>query len=210
MFRFRIIGAVTLGLTAMLGLSAAFVCKDGKDSTDGTAERWELVMLLHVPRVYNNTESLGYREMQGQRLHGYFDVVYGSGLEPEVRFVSLDNRTHRINRAPITYSIDVGSVKWHAIGNNRTGVFAKRSVVLSFLAKPSYAIRPPDEDNSLLLTLAGFSTKKRPDYLHGLVAGQIGCGCLDHGHVSPTRVWATDQVVDTAAVFGTWYATRVW
>jgi len=172
-------------------------------------ERWSLKMRLYVPRIYDNMSSRGYRKYQMQTISGEFVVSYVRDAEPEVVFCCLENATHKVNGTRVTYGVEPnGTVLWHGIGNNRTGKFTTRSVVLPIEAMPSYAIGPaPTEDNSLLLVLAGrgYSNGKR---LKGQVAGQIGCGCAEYGHVSPTRIWGQSRVVDTAAVYGTWTAKR--
>lgn len=175
-------------------------------------ECWELTLTVRVPRIYDNTESLGYRKYQTQKIRGYFTVQQMPYAEPVILFCSLENRTHKINGKPVTYDAwidDEGGTMWHVIGNNRTGVFKTRSVALKLWAEPSYAIGPePTEDNSLILVLSGYGNSSG-NRITGYVAGQIGCGCKEYGHVSPTRIWGTDRVVDTAAVFGKWYAKRV-
>ena len=49
--------------------------------------------------------------------------------EPEIRFYGLENLTHKVNGARVTYDVvsDAG-ILWHGVGNNRTGKFATRSV----------------------------------------------------------------------------------
>lgn len=177
----------------------------------GPQELWELRMSLYVPRIYDNMESKGSRRYQRQLLRGHFRVTPADGAEPEVEVLDLENWTHRVNGQRVTYSsLPAESVLWHAVGNNRTGVFRARSVQFRFEAMPSYAIGPvPDEDNSLIITLSGCSTSGGQRRLRGYAAGQMGCGCMAYGHVSPTRIWGQDVVRDTAAVFGTWYAKQM-
>ena len=81
-------------------------------------------------------------------------------------------------------------------------------------ANPSYNVGEDDEDNSLLVVLAGKSTTKIANgrrvlnMCRGNLAGTLGCGCMAYGHTSPTRVMGvegpTDDVDDVAAVWGTW------
>jgi len=170
-------------------------------------ECWELKLRLAVPRIYDNATSQGSRKYQWQTLHGYFTVQNVPGSEPILEFCSLENQTHKVNGRPVTYDawVDEGQL-WHGIGSNRTGVFKTRSVTFRLWAEPSYAIGPePTEDNSLIVTLSGYGNGTA-NQLRGSAAGQIGCGCHEYGHVSPTRIWGQDTVVDTAAVFGTWRA----
>lgn len=172
-------------------------------------EIWKIRMSLQVPRVYDNTESLGYRKYQQQSVWGTFAIVNREGKEPEVMFLALSNRTHKVAKKCVTYETIVfdDDTLWHGIGNNLTGVFATRSVMLNIQAEPSYAIAEPTEDNSLIITLSGRGNEKR---IVGKVSGKVGCACKEYGHTSPTRIWAQGKVVDTAAVFGMWAARKIW
>lgn len=193
-------------------LAAALAASKGAKAANSKlpSELWELTMTLDVPRIYDNMSSRGYRKYQKQRVKGTFGVFYAKNDEPEIRFYELYNKTHKIGGRHVEYNVDVGeSVLWHGIGSNKTCKFNTRSVRFDIEAMPSYAIGPaPTEDNSLLVTLSGrgYSNGKR---LRGSVAGQIGCGCAEYGHVSPTRIWNQCRVIDTAAVFGTWSAKLV-
>ena len=174
-------------------------------------ECWELNIILRVPRIYDNTESSGYRKYQTQRIRGYFSVQDIYGREPDISICSLENETHKVNGKRVTYDawVEDEAKLWHGIGSNRTGKFKTRSVEMKVWAEPSYAIGPePTEDNSLIITLGGYGSASG-NLLRGYVAGQIGCGCHEYGHISPTRIWGQDTVVDTAAVFGTWRARRI-
>lgn len=196
-------------LLAVPGIGIAGAAMRANAATRG-AELWSLKMRLYVPRVYNNMTSQGYRKYQVQTIRGEFIVAPVQDSEPDIRFEWLENATHKVNGCRVEYAAEPnGAVLWHAVGNNKTGRFDTRSVVLPIEAMPSYAIGPvPNEDNSLVITLAGRgSTNGR--MLRGYVSGQLGCGCYEYGHVSPTRIWGTDRVMDTAAVFGTWNAKRL-
>lgn len=196
-------------LLAVPGIGIAGSAMRANAATRG-AELWSLKMRLYVPRVYDNTASQGYRKYQVQTIRGEFIVAPVQDSEPDIRFEWLENATHKVNGHRVEYAAEPnGAVLWHAVGNNRTGRFDTRSVVLPVEAMPSYAIGPaPNEDNSLVITLAGRGSANGR-MLRGYVSGQLGCGCYEYGHVSPTRVWGTDRVVDTAAVFGTWTAKRL-
>lgn len=198
-------------LLAAAAAPVAAVLVPAKADQAGPQELWDLRMTLYVPRIYDNMESQGSRRYQRQLLRGYVRVTPADGVEPEVEVLELENWTHKVNGRRVTYtSLPAENVLWHAIGSNRTGVFKTRSVQFKFEAMPSYAIGPdPDEDNSLIITLAGRSTGGGQGRLRGYVAGQMGCSCMAYGHVSPTRIWGQDSVRDTAAVFGTWYAKQV-
>lgn len=173
-------------------------------------ELWDLRLSLYVPRIYDNMTSQGQRRYQRQVLRGRVKVTPRKEDEPLVEVLDLENWTHKVNGKRVTYSSSpCEHVLWHAVGNNKTGVFKVRSVQFQFEAMPSYAIGPvPDEDNSLIVTLAGRCGGSTA-LLRGYAAGQMGCGCTEYGHVSPTRLWGQDIPVDTAAVFGTWLARQV-
>lgn len=193
----------------LLSIPIAAAVAKAKAGDAQPSELWDIAMTLDIPRIYNNMSSQGYRKYQRQRLRGRFGVFYVRDGEPEIRFYGLENLTHKVNGACVTYDVvsDAG-ILWHGVGNNRTGKFATRSVKVEVEAMPSYAIGAADEDNTLVLTLAGrgYSNGNR---IRGYAAGQLGCGCYAYGHVSPTRIWGQDRVVDTAAAFGTWTAKRV-
>ncbi len=182
-----------------------------KAESAGPQELWDLRMVLYVPRIRDNMTSKGSRKYQRQLLRGHVRVTPAVDAEPEVEVLGLENWTHKVNGRRVAYeALPAENVLWHAIGNNGTGVFTARSVQFTFEAMPSYAIGPePDEDNSLIVTLSGRSTAGGQRRLRGHAAGQIGCGCKEYGHVSPTRLWGQDYVRDTAAVFGTWSAKQV-
>ena len=203
-----------LAAVAILGISAIPIPNGATAASTTSAkpaeEYWELRLRLHVPRIYDNMQSLGSRKYQTQTLRGCFKVTQDGEWEPEITFCSLENKTHKIGGVPVVYDAWATKCLWHAIGSNRKNVFNTRSVAFDVVAEPSYAIGPePTEDNSLLLTLAGRSPTNRPNRLSGYASGQIGCGCTEYGHVSPTRIWGLASVVDTASVYGTWTAKRV-
>lgn len=130
---------------------------------------------------------------------------------------SLVNRTHRINGTPISYECYEYPYDYHdalvvGIGNNRTGRFNQGGAEFAFQADPSYNIGAVDEDNTLILELSGYGVLKGDilKSIKGAVKGQIGCGCQEYGHVSPTRLFLgflTDSVVDVAPLYGTFSAT---
>lgn len=159
---------------------------------------------LHVPRVYDNTQSLGRRKYQTQKLEGVLRVTPVEGREPKIE-LALTNKTHKVGGSPVTYETDVSGVLWHVIGSNKTGVFKTPSVKFSVDANPSYNIGDDEPDNTLILTFAGKGTSWKR--LSGYAAGQLGCGCYAYGHTSPTRLlYDLCMVVDTAAAWGTWSA----
>lgn len=166
---------------------------------------YDVTMHLRVPAIVDNMQSLGRRVYKVQLLKGQM-TVKDTGWEPDVTFTTLENRSHKVSRQYVSYDVVVDKVGWHAVGNNRTGNFRKASVFLSFEATPSYALAD-GEDNTLILTLAGRGSTDRA--ISGYAAGQLGCGCYAYGHISPTRIYGTGLVVDTAAVYGTWRARKV-
>lgn len=172
------------------------------------AECWELKMVMQIPKVVDNATSNGFRKYQTQKIRGWFLVEKDECGEPEITFCSLENLTHKVSGKNVSYDVDVDKVGWHGIGSNKTGKFNTRSVFLGLTCEPSYAIgTEPTEDNSLLITLSG---KGKANYIQGYVSGQLGCGCAEYGHKSPTRIWGTTQVVDTAGAYGRWVARRVY
>lgn len=157
---------------------------------------YDMTMTLHVPRVYDNQLSTGYRKYQTQRLKGTLSVTADRAC------ATLENRTHKVAGKRVTYSCDVKSRMWNLVGSNSTGSFRTPSVNLSIEALPSYvpAFEPTD-DETLVLNLAGHGTGSGKT-IHGTVSGTLGCGCSWYGHVSPTRDMFTGDVVDKAAVWG--------
>ena len=214
MTRRELLAAVSVGGAAALSAGSAGAatcgCRRRTPCAVSAVERWEFRMGLYVPRIYDNMSSNGYRKYQYQTVRGAFQVTPAQGDEPAIEFLWMENATHRVNGQRVTYETESqDGVLWHGVGSNKTGEFCVRSVVLPLEAMPSYAAGPePNEDNSLVVTLAGRGTSSGKS-LHGAVSGQIGCGCYEYGHVSPTRIWGQDTVVDTAAVYGTWTARKV-
>lgn len=205
---------------------------------------YDFKLVVKVPRVYDNTKSKGYRKYQPQIVKGYLKITYYSnGQRPSIEITDLYNKTHKMsNGRNVTYSVLVNNsgdlegpiTRVNLIGNNKTDVFKTPSVVLYMDAEPSYNVGEDNEDNSLLMTLAGSGKCKEFQHyyykcsngfiskcklgkcmaiqsLSGYAAGNLGCGCYAYGHKSPTRVAAacghTDQVDDVAATFGTFKAT---
>ena len=183
-------------------------------------DEYTLKMYVYVPRIYNNTQSLGYRKYQRHMIQGTLKLTYEAGsVRPTITITNLVNKTHKINGNCITYTtiVDGGDVVYpriNVIGNNRTGIFNTGSVVFYIDANPSYNIGEDVEDNSLLVTLAGRSSLRTVNGRRvlslgrGYLSGTLGCGCTAYGHKSPTRVLGvegpTDDVDDVAAVWGHW------
>lgn len=199
----------TLLVTTMMSLLASA----------GSIDAYDFTMNLKIPRVYDNTQSLGYRAVQRQRIHGHLLVKWEDGYrKPTLQIVDLVNATHRMsNGKNVAYDVNVASSKMNAIGSNKTQKFNIVTMVMDIEAEPSYNIGEMNEDNGLYVKLSGFgkmSTKFKKDALKvykvsGKVAGNIGCGCFAYGHTSPTRAIGElgpilDLVDDIAAVEGTW------
>lgn len=186
---------------------------------------YDFKMIVEVPRVYDNMESLGYRKYQRQLITGRMTVTYDTSGEsrPVVSFGKLVNKTHKVNGENVEYDVTIqNSVtpRVNVIGSNKTGLFKTPSVEFAIQAWPSYSKgAAPDEDNSLNIVLSGkgVTTMNGSETvirsLSGSVAGALGCSCTEYGHVSPTRVMGvfgpSASVDDVAAVYGTWKATRV-
>ncbi len=182
-------------MKTLLAMMLAPLCLLGRTSV------YDVSMTLHVPVIVDNSLSLGKRVYRTQRLKGRMEVRHDGESEPEVSFTYLYNRSHRVNGRNVTYDVYVDRVLWHAVGSNRTGVFKKSSITLSIEATPSYALAD-GEDNTLILVLSGRGSSEKT--VKGYASGQIGCGCYAYGHVSPTRIYGTRTVVDTAAAYGSW------
>ena len=182
-----------------------------------TRDIYNFNMVLKVPRIYDNYQSMGYRKLQPQRLSGELHFIYKSNGKTTVEVKNLKNKTHKINGVPITYICYKYPYQGHeptmvAIGSNKTGVFKSGGVEFAFQADPSYNIGFLDEDNTLMLELSGYGNIRNNTLknLRGAVKGQIGCGCMAYGHVSPTRLWfgrLTDIVKDVAPLYGSFTAT---
>lgn len=172
---------------------------------------YKVRLQLDVPRVYKNTESLGFRRIQKQRIVGFVsidkDVDEWTLYEPEVRAYSFVNSTHVISGTKVRYADCVASdVMYRYIGNNRTGVFATPNVRFTLDLNPSYNIGADEPDNTLIITLSGHGRSER--VVRGRVTGQIGCGCHAYGHISPTRTLAC-MVSDIVPICGTFKMKRI-
>lgn len=135
------------------------------------ADLYDFTATVQVPRVYDNSESMGYRKNQTQTLRGKMVILYGENpsLEsgwnrPAVSFLWLTNQTHKINNRKIGYSCTVNNdgcsldgpmTRVNAIGDNKRDVFTTPDIVFYLDAEPDYSIGEDDEDNSLLVTLSG-------------------------------------------------------
>lgn len=178
---------------------SAFACSTAFSAC--CTEVYDLYIDVKVPRVYDNSDSLGYRKYQSQRLQG---VLYADADGAYV--TGLYNRKHKVGGINVRYTCAVENAEWAIVGNNRTGVFKRPAIYVKLEAVPSYiGAYEPTDDETLVLTLAGSGTFNR---ISGSVAGTLGCGCSWYGHTSPTRSYFTCDVVDKAAVYGTFKLKR--
>ena len=193
------------------------------DTVECTVDEYKFTMYVYVPRIYDNNLSLGYRKYQRQKITGYLQIAYpNDGSRPTILVEDLVNKTHKLsNKANITYKCKVDSgvmyPRVNLIGNNKTCKFLTGAVNFYLDAEPSYNKGEDDEDNSLLITLAGrgytmpVKGGRRMYRISGNLAGTLGCGCYAYGHTSPTRVaaWRGPSCIvdDVAAVWGSWAAT---
>jgi hypothetical protein len=193
-------------------------------SSQKVVDVYDVTITLSVPRVYDNTSSMGYRKYQRQQITGEMVVTYDCLGEPSVTLRGLVNKTHKISGSGVRYGeTECEFVRWHYIGDNKRDQFKTPSVSFYAEIDPSYNIsQKVDEDNSLLLTFSGtgvstlsksmrgFSGARTVSRLRGYATGTIGCGCYAYGHVSPTRVAGPfgplNVVPDVASVFGRWTA----
>jgi hypothetical protein len=167
-------------------------------------------MSLKVPRVYDNTESKGYRKIQPQMLVGYVYVDKNLGdneVEPLIKTYNLVNKTHKVAGSYVTYRDSTAyDVMWRYTGSNKTGVFKNVNLMFSLDLDPSYNIGADEPDNTLIITLSGYGSSE--SIIRGGVTGHIGCGCTANGHVSPTRTLGC-LVNDKAPLHGTFSMRRV-
>lgn len=165
---------------------------------------YQFKMRLCVPRVYDNMQSNGYRKRQMQLIVGYVTVDKLSESEysePCVFVYDIVNKTHKVGNANVTYDdVEASDVMWHYIGNNKTGVFKNTCIKFNLDLDPSYNIGDDEPDNTILIQVSGTGSSER--LIRGSVTGQIGCGCKEYGHVSPTRD-IKGNVRDTAPLYGT-------
>ena len=226
-------------LTALAALAFTNAAK-----SDLFVNEYRFIINQKVPRIYDNNTSQGYRKYQAQRIKGTLYIVYDMNPEsirlPRIFVKDLVNRTHRLaNDQYVTYKVTVNNkgagpgplTRVNVIGDNETEVFSTPSIVCYMDAEPSYNKGEDDEDNSLLITLAGYGissnrkiwvhvqnddqstvieypSKKVIRKVNGYNAGSLGCGCMAYGHKSPTRVssWFdhSGRVDDVAATLGMW------
>lgn len=166
---------------------------------------YKVSIRLNVPRVFDNTQSRGYRKIQRQRITGYVAVDMSapdeSSCEPVVYAYSFVNKTHKVCGSKVTYrNAWATDVMWRYIGSNKTNVFKNPNMKFSLDMNPSYNIGDDEPDNTLIMTLAGSGSSDK--IITGRITGQIGCGCTAYGHISPTRT-VNGMVNDIVPLYGT-------
>ena len=170
---------------------------------------YRLTMSIKIPRVYENTQSLGYRKNQVQKIvsYAYVDKSNLEGGEPRIEVYDCINKTHKVGGLYVTYrDVSAQDVMWRYIGSNKTGVFKNTNVRFSLDLDPSYNIGADEPDNTLVIMLSGCGTNEKS--INGMVTGQIGCGCRAYGHTSPTRT-VDCSVSDIVPLSGTFTMKRV-
>ena len=206
-----------------LALVFGTVCMQSSAVTD----IYKFSMHLKIPRVYENTQSQGYRQYQWQTVEGELRVQYDEAQSerPTVEASNVVNRTYIVGGKRLIYipMPDEGKFpKVNLIGSNKKSVFKTPSISIPLCLYPSYNINDKvTEDNSLFVDLGGTGTTSKKkvkgcqviNSMKGAVTGRLGCSCTDYGHMSPTRVAGykgpvEDQIDDVAAVWGSWKA--VW
>lgn len=162
---------------AVLVSTASFVSAFGIElpeyvPSDYITDVYDFRMSVQTPRIYNNTESLGYRKYQSQTIKGHMCISYSPKVldddyskRPIIWFLDLTNQTHKINGAKIGYSCEVDTygdmgpmTRVNVIGDNKKNEFNTASVCFYMDAMPDYSKGEDDEDNSLLITLGGKGT----------------------------------------------------
>lgn len=182
---------------------------------------YDVAMKLHMPRVYDNTKSKGYRKYQAQTITGKLYLTYSDDDSiSSMCFGKFVNQTHKINGKSVTYEVfleedSLSNFSW--CGNNKTGVFKQPNCNFVMQMVPSYKIGDQMLDDVHLSVACTSSTVKNvkhssgkvvpvAHYLKGYCTGQIGCNCREWGHMSPTRTWCiwgpSCYVTDVASVCG--------
>ena len=216
---------LSLGIVAMTLISGAAIKREIVDV-------YTLQILLRVPQVINNMQSLGKRIYKVQKITGRILVHYDAetDLASSLELDQLVNKSFKVREQYVRYTylkndsmFGIPQI-WNAVGNNKTLVFNKSSVCFTAELEPSYALSEANNDNSLILIFSGSGSmiskkidgiKTRfPISISGYVTGTQGCGCHDYGHLSPTRVigiyGASEQAIDIASVWGTWKAKFIY
>ena len=217
---------IFLSLFALLAFGVVIAYSVRAVSPSSITDVYTFRMTLHMPRIYDNMESLGYRQYTTDTIRGELHLTYYSDGDDGavISVTNLVNKSYKIGKSYVTYESTVDedfiSPRVNLIGNNKKNTFKIPSVAFCLICDPSYNIGDIDEDYTLYLLLSGRGTtvtwsKKGIQLiktLSGYVTGTMGCGCSAYGHISPTRINGPygplkDAVDDVAAVWGTWYAS---
>ena len=181
-------------------------------------DEYVLTLSLKVPQVIDNMESRGYRKVQRQTISGKFYVLWDAEGGYRFKTEGFYNKNFKVRGKNVTYTGYADETiiypRFNYIGSNRTGKFIKPCLSTSLILEPSYAIEDVNEDNSFYLVLSGFgvSAMKYGERVitsfSGYATGSQGCGCMDSGHTSPTRIASStgpsDEPDDVVATYGTW------
>lgn len=185
------------GIIHVFALTTLSICCTAPIGASAETLIYKVTMRLQVPRVYDNTQSLGYRKPQRQIIVGYVSVdkdmatkpYEGENVsgEPEIYAYGFYNKTHKVAGSHVTYAdcALAENVMWRYIGNNKTCIFKKTCIKFNLDLNPSYNIGADEPDNTLVIQLSGIGNSEK--LIQGSVTGQIGCGCFAYGHISPTR-----------------------
>lgn len=174
-------------LASFLLAAAAALSSPAGQKVPATVDEYALKMVLKVPAVVDNMQSLGSRKYKTQRVYGrLFVAYYDEGAEPAVWIDGLVNKSYKVRGSYVTYETEVDGAMVHAIGSNKTGRFKTTTLTMSIEADPSYNVGGDEPDNTLLLVMSGQGPS--PKTISGYAAGQLGCGCREYGHTSPTRI----------------------
>lgn len=196
---------------------------------NNSTDVYKFRMRVRVPRIYDNTTSMGQRKWQSQLIVGEMHVDYSiDDISPIITFTNCYNKTHKIDGKNVTYLCENGYddvvIRWVVMGSNKTGLFKNGSCFFYADFEPSYNIGEDEPDNSLLLYFGGYGTLQKVTNKiigntnkvkrwRGYCVGTMGCGCTAYGHISPTRVLGffgplCDFVTDVASIpIGHWTAT---
>ena len=151
--------------TLHLALIAAMIVVPYLARSEYYVHEYSLKLTQQVPKIFNNTQSKGFRQYTTQRLRGTMWIVYSDkDTRPMIFVTELVNLSHKLsNGDQVTYKVQVNNngylsgpmTRVNLIGNNLSDIFNRASVVFYMDAEPSYNKGEDDEDNSLLLTCAG-------------------------------------------------------
>lgn len=187
--------------------------------SDQYTDVYDVKMKLNIPRVVDNTQSLGYRKYQAQLISGQMFMTYGDYGVEKVCFSKFINYTHKVNDIYVTYQVVMDEDSLHNFswcGDNSKQEFFAPNFNMTIEMTPSYKKGSEMLDDIYLSIACTHSIVKtdmhNDDYVHivyymkGYCTGQIGCNCTAWGHISPTRIWGwcgpTYITTDIASIIG--------